>query len=510
MKRLLWSLSFFVLVAPARAEAPSAGTVVQELWDAAYLGKAKVGHFHTVVRAIEVDGQKAYRSNVHMDLIIKRYNAIVPLRMDVGSEELATGQVIGLSLTQYVDKNKLTQSGRVVDGKLIVKEGRQTREVPWDDRVIGHYRQERIFQDREVKPGDRFSYRNFELSLLRAVVVNVAVKEPEEVDLLVAGKDGKVSRPKKKLLRVEAVPEKVEIGGGAVQLPVMTAWLDADRAIARSELDLPGLGKITLYRTTKALATAEEATPSTLPDLGSTTLVPLNRQIPRAHEASSIVYRVTVDGDDDPATLFAKDARQQVKNIQGKTFELHVTAVREPRPKENPAKAKPEFLNASHFLDSDHPRIKKLAAEAVGTETDPWRKARRIEQWVRTHMQPNSALGIITASQVARDLEGDCRQHGMLTAAMCRAAGIPARTAVGLVYVHDADGRPVLGFHLWTEVWIDGQWLGLDATLGRGSIGPAHLKISSANWDDTQTLAPLLPVTRAMGKIKVEVVSIKR
>jgi transglutaminase-like putative cysteine protease len=94
-------------------------------------------------------------------------------------------------------------------------------------------------------------------------------------------------------------------------------------------------------------------------------------------------------------------------------------------------------------------------------------------------------------------------------AALCRAAGIPSRTPIGLVYVDDPDRGPLLGFHLWTEVWVKEQWLMLDATLGRGSVGAGHLKVTDHNWADTQTLAPLLPVVRVLGKIKVEVVTVK-
>ena len=42
-----------------------------------------------------------------------------------------------------------------------------------------------------------------------------------------------------------------------------------------------------------------------------------------------------------------------------------------------------------------------------------------------------------------------------------------------------------------------------------GGIGPGHLKIADHSWHDTQTLAPLLPVLRVMGKAKVEVLSVK-
>src|SRR5262249_36135856 len=223
----------------------------------------------------------------------------------------------------------------------------------------------------------------------------------------------------------------------------------------------------------------------------------------------AVVYRITVQGDDDPATTFARDARQQVRNVKGGSFELVVRPVREPAPMEDPPPAKEEFLKGSYFLDSDNKRVQALAARAAGREPDRLRKARLLEKWVHENMKPSSAVGFATASQIARDLQGDCRQHAMLLAALCRAALVPARTAVGLVYVHDPDRGPVLGFHMWTEVWVQGQWLALDATLGRGSVGAGHLKIADHSWHDTQTLAPLLPVARVLGKVRVEVVRVQ-
>ena len=40
-----------------------------------------------------------------------------------------------------------------------------------------------------------------------------------------------------------------------------------------------------------------------------------------------------------------------------------------------------------------------------------------------------------TAAEVARSREGDCTEHAVLLAALARARGIPARVAMGLVYV---------------------------------------------------------------------------
>jgi hypothetical protein len=59
---------------------------------------------------------------------------------------------------------------------------------------------------------------------------------------------------------------------------------------------------------------------------------------------------------------------------------------------------------------------------------------------------------------------------------------------------------------MWTEVWADGRWVGLDAVLGRGGISACHLKVADHSWRDVQTLLPLLPVARVIGKVQVEVV----
>jgi transglutaminase-like putative cysteine protease len=103
-----------------------------------------------------------------------------------------------------------------------------------------------------------------------------------------------------------------------------------------------------------------------------------------------------------------------------------------------------------------------------------------------------------TADNVAKTLTGDCTEYAMLGAAMCRAAGVPSRTVLGLVYAPAKDGKPYLAYHMWFEVFAQGQWLPLDATLGGGGVGPGHLKIADHSWHDEKTFAPLLPVLRVL------------
>ncbi|MCX7419861.1 MAG: hypothetical protein NT013_10030 [Planctomycetia bacterium] len=60
---------------------------------------------------------------------------------------------------------------------------------------------------------------------------------------------------------------------------------------------------------------------------------------------------------------------------------------------------------------------------------------------------------------------------------------------------------------MWTEAFIAGEWIPLDATLGRGGIGAAHLKMSESAMDEDSPLpvAAFLPLYNAVGKLKIEV-----
>jgi hypothetical protein len=58
---------------------------------------------------------------------------------------------------------------------------------------------------------------------------------------------------------------------------------------------------------------------------------------------------------------------------------------------------------------------------------------------------------------------------------------------------------------MWAEVLIDGRWLGIDSTLGKGGVSATHVKVTQHSWHETQSLTPLLPVSGVAGKMKAEV-----
>jgi transglutaminase-like putative cysteine protease len=462
-----------------------------EAQETVYLDGTRIGSLRTTYRETGTAG--LFRAETVLELSFKCYGSPVRVRREIATEESSDGRVSAVSMKQLQDRGQqLELKGTVEDGKLhvLVDGGRIERRLPWNDEVLGIGAQERLFVERRPKQSEQFAFLRYEPTFNTVVNVRVSVKSPEAVP-----------NETEKLLRVELQPDRIESKGTSVQPPGSVIWLDKAFRTARREIELDGIGKVLLLRDSKA-APAPAATGSL--DIGLRNLVPVNRRIANPYATRSAVYRVTLKGE--PASALTQDAHQEIGNRRGDSFDLHV----HPVPPPHGAKAGPaasEYLTRSYFIDFDNPRIRDMARRAVGGETDAWSKAVRIERFVAESMRPASGAPLTPASQIAREMSGDCRAYAILTTALCRTVEIPSRTAIGLIYTERGSGEPRFGFHMWTEVNIGGRWIGLDGTSGRGGIGACYLKISDHSWSATRSLAPLLPASRVMGKIAVEVLS---
>jgi hypothetical protein len=107
------------------------------------------------------------------------------------------------------------------------------------------------------------------------------------------------------------------------------------------------------------------------------------------------------------------------------------------------------YLEPTPFTQSDHPRIRTLARQIVAGESDARKAALRIKDWVYFQIAKEPTVSIPNALEVLRTRKGDCNEHTVLFNALARAVGIPARTAVGVVYL-----RGAFYYHAWSEVWL--------------------------------------------------------
>ncbi|MHC4763036.1 MAG: transglutaminase-like domain-containing protein, partial [Planctomycetota bacterium] len=149
--------------------------------------------------------------------------------------------------------------------------------------------------------------------------------------------------------------------------------------------------------------------------------------------------------------------------------------------------SEPELLEAlkpTRFVQSDSKEIIALASEAIGQTQDAGEAAGRIEKFINNYIEEKGfGIGYGSAVEVAQSREGDCSEHAVLTAAMCKAVGIPAQVVSGMVYVDDLEGyRNIFGGHAWTQVYIGDRWVYLDATRpDRSKAG--HIALASGSGD---------------------------
>lgn len=141
-----------------------------------------------------------------------------------------------------------------------------------------------------------------------------------------------------------------------------------------------------------------------------------------------------------------------------------------------------KMLKPTSYLQSDDKKIIALAKQATKGIKDAGIAAKKIEEFVGEYIsEKNLSVGYATASEVASSKQGDCSEHAVLTAAMCRAVGIPARVAVGLVYVERfGSRRNIFGGHAWTQAYIGDKWIGIDATRG---FGAGHLELATGSGE---------------------------
>jgi transglutaminase-like putative cysteine protease len=166
-----------------------------------------------------------------------------------------------------------------------------------------------------------------------------------------------------------------------------------------------------------------------------------------------------------------------------------------------------EELKSTTFCQSDDPGIVATAKDVVGEEKNAWRAAKKIARWVEQEMTANYDVGFATASEIMKNREGDCSEHTVIMVALCRAAGIPARAAVGLMY---ADG--IFAYHMWPEVYVgqwvnlDAKWLAVDQKTGEFYTDATHIKLGRSNLDENIFEEMMTAVAGIIGKIDLEIV----
>jgi len=152
------------------------------------------------------------------------------------------------------------------------------------------------------------------------------------------------------------------------------------------------------------------------------------------------------------------------------------------------------YLQSTPFLQSDHPKIQKLAKKILQGETDALKAVTKLRKWVYRELAKEPTVSIPNALEVLRTKKGDCNEHTVLFNALARAVGIPAKTVVGVVYL-----RGAFYYHAWSEVWL-GKWVTLDSVLNQFPADVTHIKFLEGEIDRQ------IDIIQLIGNLKIELI----
>jgi transglutaminase-like putative cysteine protease len=169
-----------------------------------------------------------------------------------------------------------------------------------------------------------------------------------------------------------------------------------------------------------------------------------------------------------------------------------------------------KYLGASAICDGTDNAVIAVATEAlVALPVDASVNAKALALRSKIHEyidEKNMSTAFGSASQTARSKEGDCSEHAVLLCGVLRAAGIPSRGVMGMVYVPSIGGpNGVFGWHMWSQALIDGKWVDLDATL-KTPYSVGHIATITSSLSDEDFGAEMAGIIATIGNLEVEII----
>jgi hypothetical protein len=469
-----------------------------ETWQAYYINGRHVGYSHVNV-ALQSDSPDSLVSvTIEDQLAIRRGPSTVVQRLDQTSLETRDGELVSFNAELRVGPALTRYSGSVDDGTLTVTTIRGTKKsnqsLPWQSSFRGPAG---LQQSLLASPIDRGQQRR--LQALVPIRFDVATFEFDCRHLAsIAMPDGTIhqTREIEVAMKMENSP------------PINTVlWADENGKVIKTltpALDLSAFDS-TREAATEGIVASD--------DILTATAIEVDGTLEKPQETKTATFRITPrTGAKDPgdASAFAAHPGQWVQKRESGAYEIFVSRGADSVP---PVDYQSPNLTPTNqdsrsgpLVDSGHTLVKQLADTAIAKKNEQARLALELTRSTHSLIRnKNYTKGFVPASEVARSGEGDCTAHAVLLTAMLRARGIPARVAIGLVYV-PAEPKPRMAYHMWTIAYINDQWLHFDATLPGGYAPADRIMLTTNSLDSGNEYESLGPVLGTIGQYNIEII----
>ena len=485
---------------PLMQESVSAIDVVEsQIGEAEYFAVFMEGKKAGYAISTRVVSEDEVITSDELSLTLSRAGISLSVTMNTKIVETSDGKPLGFECVQDLGLMKMEISGTIQpDGKLALINrsagSEQKSVIEWPSGALMAEGLRLLQEEKGLQEGTEYSYRMFDPTMARALDAKISVGTNEQVDLL-----GRVVT----LTEVTSILSMPGMGEMASK-----SYLDEDLNLQKSVSPIMGI-------TMEMVACPKEFA------LGKNDVVELvgkmfiDSPVPLDDLGSTVSVAYYLEPLPEAKLMIPPNDNQQIQQFDGGKLILTVRPVAAPAgvtfPYKGDNEAALKALEPTPFVQSDQKVIIDLARRAVGGTKDAAVAISKIEAFVADYVEDkNLSVGYASAVEVALSRQGDCTEHAVLAAALCRAVGIPAQVVSGLAYV-DQWGTVVNGFggHAWTQAYIGDKWIGLDAAFrgtGRGGYDAGHIALAAGNGDP----GDFFSLVTSMGQFEIDRIEVKK
>jgi Transglutaminase-like superfamily len=441
-------------------------------WFGVYLQGQKVGYLESVREKRDADLHTRQRMVARVAGMGQQVQVEV---LSDGTYDATTGKLKKFSFAQTSPTGAVEVHGVSRDGKIEVtfKAGGESRVLPSqkDESIVDHVAGELLAADPKAKPGAKVETSAFDPSLQKVTHTTFTLAKLEKH--MLDGVEVNVRQVTSKITELGVEEEGIYTPEG--------------RAL---EAKISGLFTIRLEDEKRAKDLSYSQ------DVLVAFVVPVDKPIKNPYVLGHMSVLFTGAGDY-PMPTNSRQTMEKVSsglrmNITREIFDEKSAAGLPIDPSRFAADLKPEPL-----LQSDAPEVRAMAKEVIGNETNAYRAAKLLLDWVYRRVEKAYVPAVSNALEVLKTRKGDCGEHAVLFVALARAAGIPARPVVGITYWPPGNG---FGYHAWAEIWV-GRWIAVDPTQGSMAADATHVQLAGGD------LAEQARITMLIGKLKAKIES---
>jgi hypothetical protein len=481
MRLRFFVMLFVILLTAGWAQA-------QEQYFAIFMDGQKIGH---VLHERTAEQNKVTTTEI-VEMELSRGSIALNATQKQICYETSDGKPLGFDYSSDIGFMGQTFRAKIENGKLIIKSGKgqpaQSEIVDWPEGAVMAEGLRLLEKKTGLKEGSVVDAVTFDPETRTQLNATIKIGPKEKVDLL-----GRV-------VTLTRIDTQIRAAGGIINA---TDYVDNDLVSQKTIMPMMGM-KIEMVACDKVFAMSKNDVVDFLDKAVIQSPIPLMS----AENAKAIQYKIIPIGD--AKLKFPATDNQIVKVDPSGIVSLTASPVKIAKGSKFPYtgndNAALEALKPSRYVQSNAKEIIELSKKAVGNAKDSAEAAKRIESFVRQYISDkNLSVGYASALEVAQSKEGDCTEHAVLTAALCKAAGIPAQVVFGVLYIDEYAGKQDVFFgHAWTQAYVAGKWLQLDGTGHK--IGPTRIAMAVGDGDPDEFFA----IISTLGNFKIASATIEK